>query len=138
MKGKFDQPILLFASRQEWADWLAEQHAASDGVWLKLAKKGSGDASVSLADAQEVALCYGWVDGLAGKFDDDYWLLRFTPRRPKSKWSKINRERAIELIARGEMMPAGLREVFTLQPVQVSRVAASAGGRGMFRRETTC
>lgn len=111
MPGKFDQPILLFASRQVWADWLAEQHATSDGVWLKLAKKGTGGASVSMADAQEVALCYGWVDGLAGKFDDDYWLLRFTPRRPRSKWSKINRERAIELIARGEMAPAGLREV---------------------------
>lgn len=80
-------------------------------AWLELAKKGSGLDCVSLAEAIEVALCYGWIHSQVDKFDDDYWLLRFTPRRPKSKWSKVNRQKAESLIERGEMKPAGLREV---------------------------
>ena len=111
MTPKEELPILAVASREAWDAWLAEQHATSSGVRLKLAKKGSAGRAVSYADAVEVALTYGWIDGQASKLDDDFWLCRFTPRRPNSKWSKINRSRAEELIARGEMKPAGLRQV---------------------------
>jgi uncharacterized protein YdeI (YjbR/CyaY-like superfamily) len=110
MTDKSDLPIIPFASRDAWETWL-EHHTTSDGLWLKIAKKGSGLESVSFAEAIEVALSYGWIDSHADSFDDQYWLVRFTPRRPKSKWSKRNREKATELIRRGVMKPAGLREV---------------------------
>ena len=106
-----DLPIVPFASRDAWEAWLEEHHAASDGLWLKIAKKGSGIETVSYAEALEVALCYGWIDGQKASFDQDYWLQRFTPRRPRSKWSKVNRQKATELIEAGRMKPAGLREV---------------------------
>ena len=80
-------------------------------MWLKIAKKGSGIETVSYAEALEAALCYGWIDGQKASFDENYWLQRFTPRKPKSKWSKVNRQKATELIERGEMKAAGLREV---------------------------
>jgi uncharacterized protein YdeI (YjbR/CyaY-like superfamily) len=80
-------------------------------VWLKLAKRGSGLESVTRAEALEVALAYGWIDGKAGRLDDDWWLQRFTPRAARSRWSKINREKATALIESGAMKPAGLREV---------------------------
>jgi uncharacterized protein YdeI (YjbR/CyaY-like superfamily) len=111
MNRKQDLPIIPFASPAAWEAWLAEQHATSSGLWLKLAKKDSGVETVSYAEALEVALCYGWIDGQKDKFDGDYWLQRVTPRRPRSKWSKINREKAEELITQGRMQPAGLREV---------------------------
>ena len=111
MTTRADLPVMPFASRDAWAAWLEEQHAASDGLWLKFAKKGSGLDSVTYAEAVEVALCYGWIDGQARKFDEDYYLQRFTPRRARSRWSKINRQKATELIESGEMKPAGLREV---------------------------
>ena len=111
MTPKPDLPILPFASRDAWEAWLGEHHATSDGLWLKLAKKASGIETVSYAEAVEVALCYGWIDGQKASFDEDYWLQRFTPRRPRSRWSKVNRQKATELIERGEMRPAGLREV---------------------------
>jgi uncharacterized protein YdeI (YjbR/CyaY-like superfamily) len=100
-----------FSSRGAWKIFLDERHATSDGLWLKLAKKGSGIESVTYAQAVEVALCYGWIDGQVRKFDENHYLQRFTPRRPKSKWSKVNREKAIGLIERGAMRAAGLREV---------------------------
>jgi uncharacterized protein YdeI (YjbR/CyaY-like superfamily) len=106
-----DLPTLSFASSAAWKSWLDENHAASDGLWMKLAKKASGVESVTFAEALDVALCYGWIDSQAAGFDEKYWLQRFTPRRPKSKWSKVNREKAESLIERGEMRPAGLREV---------------------------
>ena len=81
------------------------------GCGSKIAKKGSGLETVSYAEALESALCYGWIDGQKASFDDQYWLQRFTPRRARSKWSKVNRQKATELIERGEMKPAGLREV---------------------------
>src|SRR5439155_4109612 len=86
-------------------------HSTAAGVWLQIRKKGAGADSVSYADALEVALCYGWIDGQKAAADDDCWLQRFTPRRSKSRWSKINREKATALIERGEMKAAGLREV---------------------------
>ena len=106
-----DLPVISFASRSTWEEWLAEEHATSNGLWLKLAKVGAGIDSVSYAEAVEVALCYGWIDGQAASFDETYWLQRFTPRRRRSKWSRINRDRASGLIERGEMKPAGLAEV---------------------------
>lgn len=111
MATKQDLPVISFPSREAWDVWLGEHHTASNGVWLKIAKKGSGIDSVSHAEALEVALCYGWIDGQRDALDDAYFLQRFTPRRARSRWSKINCEKATELIARGQMKPAGLREV---------------------------
>jgi uncharacterized protein YdeI (YjbR/CyaY-like superfamily) len=108
---KPELPMIPFASPEAWEAWLEEHHATSDGLWLKIARKDSGIETVSLAEAIEVALCYGWIDSQANSFDDRYWLLRFTPRRPKSKWSKRNRARATKLIEEGRMKPAGLQEV---------------------------
>jgi uncharacterized protein YdeI (YjbR/CyaY-like superfamily) len=104
-------PVTSFPSRAGWAAWLSEHHASTDGVWLKIAKRGSGLDTVSYSEALDVALCHGWIDGQKAALDDRHWLQRFTPRRPRSKWSKSNRARAVELIERGEMTPAGLREV---------------------------
>jgi uncharacterized protein YdeI (YjbR/CyaY-like superfamily) len=106
-----DLPQLPFSSREAWAAWLEEHHGDQDGVWMKLAKKSSGVESVSYADAVEVALCYGWIDGQARSLDDVYYLQRFTPRRKRSNWSDANRAKALELIERGEMKPSGLAEV---------------------------
>ena len=111
MTTKQGLPIIPFASSGDWEAWLAEHHATSDGLWLKISKKGSGIASVSYAEALDVALCYGWIDGQKGRFDEDYYLQRFTRRRPRSKWSKINREKVTKLVQEGRMKPAGLREV---------------------------
>ena len=108
---KSELPIIPFASREAWGTWLEEHHATSDGPWIKLAKKGSGLETVSFAEALDVALCYGWIDSQADSFDDQHWLLRFTPRRPRSKWSKVNRLKVSKLIEAGRMKPAGLREV---------------------------
>jgi uncharacterized protein YdeI (YjbR/CyaY-like superfamily) len=108
---KPELPIIPFASRDAWGAWLEENHATSDGLWLKFARKGSGIETVSFAEALDVALCYGWIDSQAGAFDERYWLQRFTPRRPRSKWSKRNRARATKLIEEGRMKPSGLREV---------------------------
>jgi uncharacterized protein YdeI (YjbR/CyaY-like superfamily) len=106
-----DGPTLAFASQQEWADWLAREHQRSDGIWLKIAKKAAGVPSVTYDEALETALCYGWIDGLKRPLDGAWWLQKFTPRRPRSKWSQINAERAERLIADGRMQPAGLRQV---------------------------
>jgi uncharacterized protein YdeI (YjbR/CyaY-like superfamily) len=104
-------PIQPFTSKTKWADWLAKQHDKSAGVWLKLAKKDSRIKSITYEEALDVALCYGWIDGQKKGFDDRYWLQKFTPRGPKSIWSKINTEKAEKLIASGEMQPAGLKAI---------------------------
>ena len=111
MTTRPELPTISFASSAAWEAWLEEHHGTSDGLWMKLAKKGTGIRSVTLAEAIQGALCYGWVDSQADKFDDERWLLKFTPRRPKSKWSKVNRERVAKLIAEGRMKPAGLHEI---------------------------
>ena len=105
------QPVLLFEDQNGWAGWLVENHATSTGVWLKLAKKATGLQSVSYDEALEVALCYGWVDSLKKSYDDTAWLQRFSPRGPKSIWSKINRKKAEDLIQGGQMKAAGLAAV---------------------------
>ncbi len=106
-----DLPVLSFADTRAWSRWLASHHASSRGAWLKIAKKGSESESVTYAEALEVALIWGWIDGQKGKLDDAWWLQRFTPRGPKSIWSRINREKAVALIEAGKMKPAGLAEV---------------------------
>jgi uncharacterized protein YdeI (YjbR/CyaY-like superfamily) len=111
MGEKHGLPIVAFPSREAWAAWLGEHHTDSSGVWLAVPKKGAGEAGVSYADALEVALCYGWIDGQKATHDERFWLQRFTPRRAKSIWSRVNRDKALALIERGEMQPAGLREV---------------------------
>jgi uncharacterized protein YdeI (YjbR/CyaY-like superfamily) len=104
-------PVEAFPNKQALAEWLEIQHDEAEGLWLKIAKKGSNVPTVTYAEAVEVALCYGWIDGLVRSFDERFYLQRFTPRRAKSKWSKINRAKAEALIASGDMRPAGLREV---------------------------
>jgi uncharacterized protein YdeI (YjbR/CyaY-like superfamily) len=103
--------VVSFASRAKWNGWLEKNHAASAGGWREIAKKGSEIRSVSYAEAIEIALCYGWIDGQKAAADAERWRQRFTPRKPGSRWSKINCQKATELIERGEMRPAGLREV---------------------------
>jgi uncharacterized protein YdeI (YjbR/CyaY-like superfamily) len=100
-----------FASSRSWETWLRNHHRNSDGVWLLLAKKGAGRASVSYAQALECALCFGWIDGQKKALDEQHWLQRFTPRRSRSLWSKINCARALALVEQGRMQPAGLAEV---------------------------
>lgn len=104
-------PILGFESADHWWAWLEENHASSSGLWLKIAKKDSGHASVSYQEALDAALCFGWIDGQKDKFDNEYWLQKFTHRRAKSPWSKINREKAEVLIAQGRMRQPGLDEI---------------------------
>jgi uncharacterized protein YdeI (YjbR/CyaY-like superfamily) len=106
-----EQPIKPFASRKSFAAWLDKNHAKSDGLWVKIAKKDSGIRSVTHAEALEVALCYGWIDGQRNRFDDDYFIQRFTPRRTRSIWSAINCAKATALIDSGTMHAAGMREV---------------------------
>jgi len=104
-------PTLTFASQSKWADWLAKQHDKSAGIWLKIAKKDSGIPSVTIVEALDTALCYGWIDGQRQPFDEKYYLQKYTPRRPKSIWSKINVEKVKRLIASGQMQPAGLKAI---------------------------
>jgi uncharacterized protein YdeI (YjbR/CyaY-like superfamily) len=111
MKKADNLPTIAFASQQDWEEWLKEHHADSGGIWLKLAKKETGIASLSYAEALEVALCFGWIDGQKASFDDRYWLQKFTPRGPRSIWSKVNRDKATALLASGRMYPAGRRQV---------------------------
>jgi uncharacterized protein YdeI (YjbR/CyaY-like superfamily) len=106
-----DLPVLTFASAGAWEEWLAGQHGEAAGVWLKIAKRGSAETTVSYQEALEVAICFGWIDGQKGRLDDDFWIQRFTPRRPSGRWSKINAEKATALIECGRMQPAGLREI---------------------------
>jgi uncharacterized protein YdeI (YjbR/CyaY-like superfamily) len=111
MSSQRELPVMAFSSQRAWAAWLARQDMTSKGLWMKIAKKGSGIDSVSYAEAVEVALCYGWIDGQANRLDDAYYLQRFTPRRARSNWSKINRRKAERLIESGAMKAAGMREV---------------------------
>lgn len=106
-----NEQLLKFASKQKWMDWLARQYEKSTGAWLKIAKKDSDIPSVTYEEALDVALCYGWIDGQKKGFDDKYWLQKFSPRGPKSIWSKINTEKAERLIASGDMQPAGLKAI---------------------------
>jgi uncharacterized protein YdeI (YjbR/CyaY-like superfamily) len=111
MENKQGLPILPFASRKDWEEWLAGNHQTSKGLWLKIAKKDAGVDTVTYAEALDAALCYGWIDGQKGALDDRFWLQKLTPRGPRSKWSKINRDKAEALIEAGRMKPAGLAAI---------------------------
>lgn len=104
-------PTIPFASQKDWAKWLAREHSKSDGVWIRFAKKASGIPSVDYGQALDVALCYGWIDGQVKRIDDTYYVQKFTPRRARSKWSKVNIGNVERLIAEGEMKPAGLAQI---------------------------
>jgi uncharacterized protein YdeI (YjbR/CyaY-like superfamily) len=106
-----DLPVHSFGSRAEWAGWLEREHGSSAGVWLQIARNDAGAESISYAEALDAALCYGWIDGRKDRLDDRAWLQRFTPRRARSRWSKRNRALAEALIERGDMAPAGMREI---------------------------
>jgi uncharacterized protein YdeI (YjbR/CyaY-like superfamily) len=111
MEEKQGLPIRSFASQRKWEEWLDEHHGTSKGLWLKIAKKDSGIDTVNYAEALDIALCYGWIDGQKGAFDDEFWLQKFTPRGPRSKWSRINRDKALALIQEKRMRPAGLAAI---------------------------
>lgn len=110
-KNRAGLPIISFHDLAAWEAWLAVQPRDSKGVWLKLAKKSAGTASVSKPEAIDGALCHGWIDGQLDPFDAHWWLIRFTPRKPRSKWSEKNRRRAGELLAEGRIAEAGLAEI---------------------------
>src|SRR3981081_2989206 len=110
-KAKRDLPVIAFKSQLAWDAWLTSQPAQSKGLWLKLAKKSSGIVTVSKPEAIDAALCHGWIDGQLDSFDDDYWLIRFTPRQDTSKWSEKTRARALQLVELGRMQPAGSNEI---------------------------
>ena len=111
MAGPDGLPVAVFASRAAWGAWLGDHHAGSAGLWLKIPKRGRDVPSVTYEEALLGALAFGWIDGQKAPLDEAWWLQRFTPRRPRSRWSKANRARAERLIAEGAMQPAGLRQV---------------------------
>lgn len=108
---KAELPELTFADAAAWEAWLAREHARAPGVWLRIAKRGAGESTVQYPEALEVALCYGWIDGIKRRIDDDYWVQKFTPRAARSIWSKVNRDKVQALIDSGRMRPAGLKEI---------------------------
>jgi uncharacterized protein YdeI (YjbR/CyaY-like superfamily) len=111
MAGNAELPILQFDGQADWAAWLQRHHESSQGAWLKLAKKASGITTVTHTEALEEALCYGWIDGQSARFDEAFYLIRFTPRRARSKWSQLNCEKVERLMSEGRMKPAGLAQV---------------------------
>jgi uncharacterized protein YdeI (YjbR/CyaY-like superfamily) len=104
-------PILSFGSQAAFEAWLSAEGRSSGGLWLKLFKTASGIAGISKPEAIDAALCHGWIDGQLDRYDDRSWLVRFTPRKARSKWSQVNARRAEELAAAGRMRPAGLAEM---------------------------
>lgn len=104
-------PVLLFSGPGEMEEWLEQHGDSSQGIWLKVAKEGAVEPSITYDEAVELALCFGWIDSQVRRFDDQYYIQRFTPRRPRGRWSKINREKAEALMAAGKLRPAGLAEV---------------------------
>lgn len=111
MESNEGLPVVQIASQGDWEEWLAVNHASSTGLWLRIAKQAAGVATVSYAEALESAICYGWIDGQKGSRDDRFWLQKFTPRRRGSRWSRINRDKAEELLRHGRLKPAGLAQV---------------------------
>ncbi len=110
MKKEVPITVKTFKTLQKWREWLEKNYEKQEGIWIRIAKKGSGIPSVSYADALETALCFGWIDGQKKPLDGDYWLQRFTPRRKNSIWSKINCEKVEQLTRDGKMHAAGLKQ----------------------------
>jgi uncharacterized protein YdeI (YjbR/CyaY-like superfamily) len=108
---KDDLPIVPFEDDAAWERWLEEHHADANGIWIKTAKKATGIATVTHAEALDTAICFGWIDGQRHPYDDTYYLQRFTPRKPRSKWSQVNVKKAEALIAAKRMRPAGQAQV---------------------------
>ena len=106
-----EQPVLRFADAAAFEAWLEANHAEVDGIWIEYAKKGSGHASIVYAEALDIALCFGWIDGQSKSVDEHWYRQRWTPRRARSPWSKRNVGKAEALIAEGRMRPAGHAEV---------------------------
>lgn len=104
-------PELACADAAAWHAWLDREHGSAPGVWLRIAKDAAGVASVRYPEALEVALCYGWIDGVKRRIDEGFWVQKFTPRTARSIWSKVNRDKVQALIAAGRMRPAGLKEI---------------------------
>jgi uncharacterized protein YdeI (YjbR/CyaY-like superfamily) len=104
-------PVVGFADQHAFEQWIVSQPSDAPGLWVKFAKKGSGIAGLSKAQAVDTALCHGWIDGQLDKYDDAHWLVRFTPRKSRSKWSRLNRTRALELIDEGRVRAAGLAAI---------------------------
>jgi uncharacterized protein YdeI (YjbR/CyaY-like superfamily) len=105
-----DLPLLEVPDATAWERWL-EQHPGSEGVWLKIAKRHAPTPTPTYAEALESALCFGWIDGQKGALDEHYWRQRFTPRKPRSKWSQRNTDLALQLIEQDRMRPAGMAQV---------------------------
>src|ERR1700760_4847010 len=110
-KSSRDLPTIAFKSQTDFDVWLTSQSRDCGGLWLKVAKKSSGIVSISRDEAVDAALCHGWIDGQLDGFDDEHWLIRFTPRPSTSIWSEKNRARALELVKLGAVRPSGLREI---------------------------
>ncbi|QQG50449.1 MAG: YdeI/OmpD-associated family protein [Candidatus Saccharibacteria bacterium] len=109
-KQSHDKSI-LFSTDKDWEIWLSQHHAQVDGVWMKVAKKGAEAKSIAIGDALDIALCYGWIDGQRRAYDDTYYLQKYTPRRPKSLWSKVNIAKVEALIAGGRMQKPGFEAI---------------------------
>jgi uncharacterized protein YdeI (YjbR/CyaY-like superfamily) len=110
-KNSTTNEVLSFKMAKEWEAWLKQNHARSTGVWLRIQKKGSAQKPLTYAEALDVALCFGWIDGQKNRHDESSWLQKFTPRRPRSGWSKKNTEHAERLLRAGKMKSAGLAEI---------------------------
>jgi uncharacterized protein YdeI (YjbR/CyaY-like superfamily) len=108
---KDNRPIESFETAKDFEKWLKKNHKTAEGMWLRFYKKDSGVDSITYPQAVEVALCYGWIDAVMNKYDEQSYIQRFTPRRSKSRWSKINIDKVTRLIEEGRMKPAGLKEI---------------------------
>lgn len=111
METHKELPVLLFEKSQEWEEWLSKNYDKFSAVWIKCAKKNTGAVSISYEQSLEIALCYGWIDGLINKYDEQYYVTRFSPRKPQSVWSKTNREVAEKLVKEGKMQKSGLAAI---------------------------
>ena len=132
--NKKSEPIIAFKTAQDLEAYLAGESRASKGFWLKLSKAGVVEATISKGDAIEVALCWGWIDGQLDKFDDQYFLVRMTPRRPGSRWSAKNREAAEQLLMQGRLQSPGLAEVRRRNRMGDGRPHTPLKGKRRFRR----
>ena len=106
-----DDPVLRFTTAAAFEAWLDDRHDKAEGVWIEIAKRGASEPTLTYAEAVDAALCFGWIDGRKDRVDEHYWLQRFTPRTRRSRWSKINRDKAERLIREGRMRAAGLAAV---------------------------
>jgi uncharacterized protein YdeI (YjbR/CyaY-like superfamily) len=106
-----DVPIMTFETSADWELWLQGNYELQTGIWMKIARKNSGIVSISLSDALDACLCYGWIDGQRRSYDDKYFLQKYTPRRKKSMWSKVNIEKVAVLTAAGRMQQPGQKAI---------------------------